>query len=56
MHALYVDHAKRHVTLDVVRDFGVTNVEEFRQQIIDDLTRLHPQYTYTVHVDVDYAE
>lgn len=56
MHALYVDHDKRHVTLDVVRDFGVTNVGEFRQQIIDDLTRLHPQYTYTVHVDVDYAE
>ena len=56
MHALYVDHQTNQVTLDVVRDFSVTNVEEFRQQIIDSLKRLHPQYTYIVHVDVDYAE
>lgn len=55
MHGLFVDHDTNHVTFDVVRDFSVTDVDAFKRGIVDELRRLHPDYDYTVHVDVDYA-
>ncbi len=56
MHGLYVDHDHNRVVFDVVRDFSVTDVEAFKGRIVDDLEKRHPDYTFTVHVDVDYAE
>ncbi|MEY8437407.1 cation diffusion facilitator family transporter [Atopobiaceae bacterium 24-176] len=55
MHGLFVDHDTNHVTFDVVRDFSITDIAAFKTEIVDGLKKLHPDYDYTVHVDVDYA-
>lgn len=55
-HGLYVDENRHAASFDVVRDFSVTDPERFRENIEKAMDKMHPEYDFTVYLDVDYAE
>ena len=56
VHGFYVDEELKTISFDILIDFDEENPEKLRDELIDKLKTLHPEYNYFVVIDNDFAD
>ena len=56
MHGFYVDHEKNLISFDIIIDFDEKNQEEIKNNILSEISSLHPEYNYFIVIDKDYSD
>ncbi len=56
VHGFYVDEELKTISFDILIDFDEKNPEKLRDELIDKLKTLHPEYNYFVVIDNDFAD
>ena len=50
------DEELKTISFDILIDFDEENPEKLRDELIDKLKTLHPEYNYFVVIDNDFAD
>lgn len=56
MHGFYVDAEKKHVSFDLVMDFGSERKMTIRDSLIDQMKQDYPEYDFVMVLDGDFSD
>lgn len=56
MHGFHLDNVKKHMSFDVIIDFGASNRQELFNRIINDVQQAFPEYHVMAVLDVDTSD
>ena len=56
MHGFYIDEENKNVSFDMIFDYGVKETDMIKNNIIDELKKDFPEFTYNVVIDSNYSE
>ena len=56
MHGFYVDLANKRASFDLIIDFAVPNPDELYCTIVDEVSKLYPDYDFTITLDRDLSD
>ena len=56
MHGFYIDEENKNVSFDMIFDYGVKETDMIKNNLIDELKKDFPEFTYNVVIDSNYSE
>ena len=56
VHGFYMDHVKRQIRFDIIIDFEIEDRRALYQQIVEEVKRKYPIYTFYVQLDADISD
>ncbi len=56
LHGFYLDDEKKQVSFDIIIDFKCENSDNVKNEIIDKIKNLYPEYEYEVVLDTDISD
>ena len=56
VHGLYIDDKTNSVFFDLIFDFKTKNIEDIKENIINNLTKKHKEYIFNIIVDADISD
>ena len=56
IHGFYVDIAVKTVTFDLIIDFKCEKPDEIKNSLVEEISKLHPDYQYQVILDDDFSD
>ena len=56
MHGFYIDEENRNVSFDMIFDYNVKETEMIKNNIIEELKKDFPDFSYNVVIDSNYSE